>query len=400
MTLEAFAYSERMGLPVMLRLVTRLAHSRANVVRRREQDRPAVAEPKPPVSSNWTLVPAHARRRFSHLLSLQSGLVEDAEHSPYTSLQLAGPRGIVTTGIAHNYVREALSSTSDVSILKVGMYPLPAALIRKLVDHCHDVLVVEDGYPFIETRLAGLLGVPGKAIRGKLTGDLPASGELTPDIVARALGGAEPESSPIYEDMVARPPQLCRGCPHADSFKAIVEATSSYKDPILFSDIGCYTLGVMPPYRAVHATVDMGASIGMATGAARAGAHPVICTIGDSTFAHSGMTPLIGAVHNDAPITVFVLDNAATAMTGMQDSILVGEKLVRALTGLGVDPAHLHVIEPLPKDHKNNVELIRREIDHPGLSVIIPRRACIHVSRKLKAQQRLAESCAQGEGGN
>jgi len=252
------------------------------------------------------------------------------------------------------------------------------------VDHCEEILVVEDGYPFIEKRLNGLLGVPGKAIRGKLTGDLPASGELNPDLLAKALGKSRTVSARPLEELAGRPPQLCKGCPHADSFKAIVEATSSYADPILFSDIGCYTLGVMPPYRAVHACVDMGASIAMAHGAAQAGRRPVICTIGDSTFSHSGMTPLLGAARADADMTVFILDNSTVAMTGTQESLASGERLLSILRGLGVHEDHMHVVEPLARKHDDNVALIRSEIEHPGLSVIIPTRACIHVRRKLR----------------
>jgi indolepyruvate ferredoxin oxidoreductase alpha subunit len=388
LTRRAFDDSEAVGLPVVVRLVTRLAHSRANVVtgppeagaRRRAERRPT------PSPGSWTLVPAIARARFARLIALQPRLVADSEADPVNRLTLAGRFGIIAAGIAHNYVLEALGGTGGVSLLKVGHYPLPVALIRALVDHCDEILVVEDGYPFIERRLVGVLGVPGRAIRGRLTGDLPASGELSPAAVARALGrapaagAAEPAG-----DLAARPPQLCRGCPHADSFRALVEATASYANPLLFSDIGCYTLGVMPPYRAVHACVDMGASIAMAHGAALAGARPVLCTIGDSTFTHSGMTALLGAVHGDADMTVLILDNSTVAMTGTQETLASGERLVRILRGLGVDEAHLHVVEPLPRNHAALVELIRREIEHRGLSVIIPTRACIHVRRKQRA---------------
>jgi indolepyruvate ferredoxin oxidoreductase alpha subunit len=383
-TRRAFEYSETVGLPVVVRLVTRLSHSRANVatapagtgdaMRARRRPRPAPGD--------WTLVPAIARRRFAGLLAAQPRLQEDAERDPINRLTLAGRTGVIAAGIAHNYVREALAAAGGVSVLKIGRYPLPVGLIRELVDHCDEILVVEDGYPFIERRLQGLLGLPGKAVRGRLTGALPASGELTPDLVARALGREGAAVRAPIEDLAARPPQLCRGCPHIDSFKAIVEATAGYPQPILFSDIGCYTLGVMPPYRAVHSCVDMGASIAMAHGAAQAGAHPVICTIGDSTFSHSGMTPLLGAARANANMTVFILDNGTVAMTGTQDSLASGRPLIDILHGLGVDPDHLHVIEPLARLHAGNVDLIRREIDYHGLSVIVPTRACIHVRRK------------------
>jgi indolepyruvate ferredoxin oxidoreductase alpha subunit len=160
----------------------------------------------------------------------------------------------------------------------------------------------------------------------------------------------------------------------------------------MFSDIGCYALGVAPPFRAVHSCVDMGASIAMAFGAVQAGAHPVICTIGDSTFAHSGMTPLIGAARANANMTVFILDNATVGMTGAQDSMSCGERLIEIIRGLGVDPQHLHVIDPLPKHHEANVALIRREIEHRGLSVIVPRRACIHVKRQTRERESPAPS--------
>jgi len=380
-TREAFSYSEAVGLPVMVRLVTRLAHSRANVnLSPAEEIR---VEPLPlPSPNDWTLVPVIARQRFSGLVQRQRRLIEDAEASPANRLELSGRRGILCSGIAHNYVLEALGGSREFSILKLGRYPVPAGQVRELVEHCDEILVAEEGYPFIERRLNGLLGVPGKKIRGKLSGDLPATGELTPDALATALGIESTAGGQPLSDLAGRPPQLCKGCPHADSFRAISEATSSYSAPVLFGDIGCYTLGVMPPYRAIHACVDMGASISMAHGAAQAGIRPVVCTIGDSTFAHSGMTGLIGAVHNDANMTIFILDNATVAMTGAQDSFTTGPGLLEVLRGLGVSDEHLHVIEPLRQQHDENVSLIKKEIEHPGLSVVVSNRACIHVRRK------------------
>jgi len=384
LTRQAFDLSEEFKLPVMIRIVTRLAHSRATVRTEEPTVPPARAQTRLPLPdpNDWTLVPSNARRRFRRLLSLQKALHEWSEQSPLNPLRLAGPKGIITSGIAYNYVREALGDDTEYSLLKVCTYPLAVGLIRQLVAHCSEIWIVEDGYPYIESRLNGLLGVPGKAIRGKLSGDLPASGELTPDIVASALGLPYAAPTAALSDLAARPPVLCRGCPHADTFKAIIDATASHPKAILFSDIGCYTLGVMPPYRAVHSCVDMGASIAMAHGAAQAGAFPVLCTIGDSTFTHSGMTPLIGAARADADMTVFILDNATVAMTGGQETMAAGEELVQLLRGLGVPDEHLHVIEPLSKNHQPNVELIGHEINHRGLSVIVARRECIHMKRR------------------
>ena len=192
----------------------------------------------------------------------------------------------------------------------------------------------------------------------------------------------QPESLPV------RAPQLCSGCPHCDTYQAVVEAAGDKTKPFFFSDIGCYSLAALPPYNAVDACVEMGASIGMAIGAAKAGAHPVIATIGDSTFIHSGMSALIGAVHDDLNMTVVILDNALVAMTGGQEVFATGEDLLRILRGLGVCDEHLVQLKPLPAAHHDNVEAIRKEIAHRGLSVIVAQRACIHAKRRNRDDQR------------
>ncbi|MBK7405151.1 MAG: indolepyruvate ferredoxin oxidoreductase [Phycisphaerales bacterium] len=387
LVLEAFDYSEAVGLPVMVRMVTRLCHSRAAVlVRDSGFERPAPPDRvlAAPSTDDWVLVPTNSRRRYRHLLGVQEQLLRDSGSSRANRLRLAGRRGIIATGIAANYVAEALGEQPEHSTLFIQRYPAPVSLVRELVDHCDDIVVVEEGAPFLERRLGGLLGIPGKSVRGKLTGALPIDGELTPDLVANALGAAHVSAAQPVSDLADRPPQLCKGCPHADSFRAIIEAAAPVGEALMMSDIGCYALGVAPPFRAVHSCVDMGASIAMAHGASQAGAHPVICTIGESTFAHSGMTPLIGAAKSDANMTVVILDNATVGMTGAQDTMVCGEPLLALLRGLGVRPEHLHVIEPLPRRHAENTALIRREIEHRGLSVIVAQRACIHVKRRAK----------------
>lgn len=386
LTREAFDVSERFGLPVMVRVVTRLSHSRANVrTRPPEKTDAGNGRRLAPDPNAWTLVPSNARRRFRRLIEMQPQLREWSEKHPLNTLRLAGRRGVLAAGIAANYVGEALAGRDELSLLKMGTYPPPVELIRQLVNHCDEILIVEEGYPFLEKRLNGLLGLAGKAVKGKLTGTLPPDGELTPDAVAAALGIPFSAGHAAIGDLTGRPPALCRGCPHADTFKAIIDATASYPEACLFSDIGCYTLGVLPPYRAVHSCVDMGASIAMAHGAAQAGAYPVLCTIGDSTFTHSGMTPLIGAIRADADITVFILDNATVAMTGGQETMAAGQQLIDLLRGLGVKPDQMHLLEPLAKNHEQNVQTIKRAIEHRGLSVIVAQRECIHNRRKAKA---------------
>ena len=381
MTREGFELSERLGLPVIVRLVTRLAHSRAAV---------QTSAPTPPKELNpsdraadWTLLPVNARRRFRRLLDLQPKLKEYAEQSTFNALELRGPKGIIASGIGYNYVREVIGEDSTWSLLKIGVYPVPARMVRDLINHCSEVLVVEENYPYIETQINGLLGVPGKAIRGRRSGAIPMDGELNTERVRAALGLRPIETFPAVEQLPPRPPRLCDGCPHCDTFKAMLEAAEGYESRVLFSDIGCYTLGALPPYNAVQSCVDMGASVSMALGAAKAGAHPVICTIGDSTFIHSGMTGLIAAAKEDANMTVIILDNATVGMTGGQEIFATGEDLIRVIRGLGVKEEHIVQLRPVPKEHEHNVALLRREIEHRGLSVVVACRPCIQMTRKM-----------------
>ncbi|RJP32542.1 MAG: indolepyruvate ferredoxin oxidoreductase [Phycisphaerales bacterium] len=380
MTREAFELSERFGVPVMVRLVTRLAHSRANVV-----TRPAT-EPKPlPRVTNareWTLLPSNARPRYARLLDLQDSFADHARSSPYNRLELRGGKGVIASGIAYSYTREVLGRDSNTSMLKIGAYPVPAALVRELVDHCDQVTVIEEGFPFIERQLTGLLGVPGKLIRGKQDGTLPRQGELSADLVRTALGLPETHHRTSMAGLPGRPPQLCAGCPHCDAYHAIREAVGDDPRPFMFGDIGCYTLAALPPYNAIDTCVDMGASISMAMGAARAGMHPVIATIGDSTFIHSGLNSLVAAARDDLNMTLFVLDNATVAMTGGQAVFATGDDMVALIRGLGVSEEHLHRIEPVSRNLARNVEIIRKEIHHRGLSVIVACRPCIHVRKE------------------
>jgi indolepyruvate ferredoxin oxidoreductase alpha subunit len=286
---------------------------------------------------------------------------------------------VVASGIAWNYLMENQPG-EDVSLLKVGSYPPPRALFEALLDHCERILVLEDGYPFLEQALLGLLGRTARPMHGRLDGSLPRTGELNPSIVRRALGLPALESaSPELGELPGRPPALCKGCPHADTYRVIREVMDGHPEGRVFSDIGCYTLGALAPYEAIHTCVDMGASVSMAHGAAVVGLHPSLAVIGDSTFAHSGITPLLDAVRNDTRMVLIILDNDITAMTGRQESACTGEKLVRLLLGLGVPEAHLRRIRPHPKDHAANVAVLREEIEHPGLSVILAVRPCIQI---------------------
>lgn len=389
MTRLAFELSEDIGLPVMIRLVTRLAHSRSYIIPR-EPIKPQI-RPKGE-RSHWTLLPINARRRFEAVLNKQAELKRLSEESPFNWLELSSEKsslGIIAAGIGINYVLENLSYLKPrPSLLKISTYPLPEKLLVQLLNEVETILVVEEGYPFIEANLRGIWGLPGKKIKGKLSGDLPPSGELSPDVVRQALGlHPLPSLKKTSFPLASRPPQLCQGCPHGDTFLALKEALKDFPGAVVFSDIGCYTLGYFSPYSAIDTCVCMGASVGMAKGAADVGLHPSIAVIGDSTFGHSGITPLLEAARMNTPMTVIILDNGTVAMTGGQISYASGDHLVKIIQGLGVKEEHLRLIEPLPRNHPKNVEIIKEEINYPGLSVIVAVRECLQEARKKKRGQ-------------
>ena len=384
MMAHAFRLSEEVRLPVLVRIVTRLAHSRAAV---------AVGEagPQNPLAPDgergrWVLLPGNARRQYDALVAMQPDLRQRSLASPYNRFEDAGaPLGVIACGIAYNYVREALPD--GISVLKVSQYPLPEDRVRELARACGRILVVEDGQPFAEEQVKGLLG-PEYPVSGRLDGTLPRTGELNPDNVAKALGRPEGAVHAPAHNLAPRPPQLCQGCGHRDVYTALNQVLANYPEARVFGDIGCYTLGALPPYRAIDSCVDMGASITMAKGAADAGIHPAIAVIGDSTFTHSGMTSLLDAVNDNAAITVILSDNLTTAMTGGQDSAGT-HKFEAICLALGVERAHLHVVIPLPKNMEEITRIIREEIEYKGVSVIIPQRECMQTLAR-KQRQKLA----------
>ena len=384
MVYEGFELSERCGVPVMLRITTRLAHSRSGVERRAEKPQNALhfsSDPK-----QFVLLPAIARMRYNGLLESQKDYLKYSEASAFNTYTDGADksRGVVTSGIAFNYLMENYPEGCPFPVLKIGQYPLPEALLRKMAMECKELAVIEEGFPLIEDMLRGLLGV-GLPVRGRKDGFLPRVGELNPDILAKAFGFELPQTAEVSEVVRMRPPSLCTGCGHRDMYDAlnVVVAEKGADSSKVFGDIGCYTLGYLPPFKAISSCVDMGASITMAKGASDAGLEYAVAVIGDSTFTHSGMTSLLDAVNENAPITVIISDNETTGMTGGQDSAGTG-KIEAICLGLGVDPAHLHVLVPLKKNHGEMVNTIREEMDYRGLSVIIPRRECIQTLGKKK----------------
>jgi indolepyruvate ferredoxin oxidoreductase alpha subunit len=399
-TREAFELSERLAVPVLLRLVTRLAHSRARVTlaaARGQNTANYVTD-----TARFTLLPVNARPAYAALLAKQHAFVEHAERHRANALTLKGDGrpGILVSGVAWNYLTEALGAEIDAyNVLRIGVYPLPIASIRQLLDASSDVWIVEEGYPFIE-RFVSALGLwRERRIRGKLTGDVVRSGELTPDALKRSFG--IPVAEPLQIDglervLVARPPRLCDACPHGDSYAAIKEALAGAGEGVrVMGDIGCYGLGYLEPHAAIHSCVCMGASIGMAIGAAHAGMRPACAVIGDGTFTHSGMAPLLDAARENIDIKVFILDNSIVAMTGGQPTLTTDEEVVDLVAGLGVPREHIVVVSPARQTMDATVAAIRAELDYRGLSVIVARRACVTYARTIKEIRRGREAtCA------
>jgi Indolepyruvate ferredoxin oxidoreductase, alpha and beta subunits len=396
MVYEGYELSEKLGYPILLRVTTRMAHSRAGVITRelKEQNSLQISERDP---WRYILLPANARKRFKTLIERQDEFVQMSENSKYNRY-FEGERnkekgekaklGIVACGIAFNYLQENYPDGFENPVLKISQYPLPKKQLMQLVEDCEEILILEDGFPIVEEQLKGYLGI-GLKVHGRLDGTLPRDGELNPDKVRKALGLEVVSHFPIPEVVEMRPPALCQGCGHRDVYEALNEVLKEYKEAKVFSDIGCYTLGALPPFRAINSCIDMGASITMARGASEAGVYPAIAVIGDSTFTHSGMTGLLDCVNSDANVVIIISDNETTAMTGGQDSAATG-RIHDICKGIGVAPEHLKAFVPLKKNYEEMKQIIRSEIEYQGVSVIVPCRECIQTHAK-KAKQRKKE---------
>jgi indolepyruvate ferredoxin oxidoreductase alpha subunit len=426
MAVEAFELSERFHVPVLIRLATRLSHARAGIktIPSRNQNTCEKTTEK----TKWMLLPVHARKNYASLIEKQKDLEAWSEEHAEKNLELSGetaPFAVITSGLGGNYYEENLPDLKArygcaPSRLHIEAYPLPAASIRRICESvlsgmgrdagnvsAGNVLVIEEGQPFIEEKLRGILP-GGIRIRGRLGPDpaIPRTGELDPDNVRAALGLPPLPGVPDIQvsfntgnsgalnisQLPGRPPQLCTGCPHADSYETINRAAAEL-DPApgrpnvaVNSDIGCYSLGAAPPYSAIESIVCIGASIGMARGAADAGIPYAFAVIGDSTFIHSGITALIDAVRADTPMTVIILDNSTVAMTGCQPTAVPSDRLKALILGTGLDPAHYAELETRKQNVEENAARLKQEAQYRGLSVVVFRRECLEAARKrLKA---------------
>ena len=391
----AFDLSETLKLPVLLRTTTRLNHIRGKV---------ELGELKPVKTkgrfeknpAQWVTMPAHSRVLHKHLLQKYQKAQEIAESWAYNEIIGKGKWGIVANGVSFNYVMDAVSDlgiSDQVSILKLGFsWPLPEKLCLEFMGQVEKVLVVEELEPLNERELQALAHRNDLtiAINGKGVGSLSRLLEYNPGMVRQAIAeyfGVDcslpeiPELSDV-PPLPGRPPNLCAGCPHRATYYAVKEVYGT--DTVYPTDIGCYTLGIMPPFNMADFIICMGSSATSSCGFSQATDQKVVGFIGDSTFFHSGITGLINGVHNNHKFTLVILDNGTTAMTGYQihpgvDTEPLGlgvprtrvsiEQIVR---GCGVEDVHL--IRPFRV--KSAIEKIKASADYDGISVIISEEMC------------------------
>ncbi len=382
-TAAAFDLSEAFDVPVLVRTTTRVSHGSGVVTIAGRRARPPRGFHRDP--ARYVMLPAYARARHPILLDRLARLADAADASPLVRTEFRDRRvGIVTSGVAYEYVREVLP---EASVLKLGFsFPLPLGRIREFAASVERLLVVEELEPLVEDALrADGLRVEGKAF-------FPRTGELTPDLVRDGLVragvlDAAPARSVPAPPAAPRPPVLCPGCPHTVPYMALRQLGA-----VVAGDIGCYTLAALAPLAAIDTCLAMGSSIGMAIGLVRSGqaAGRVAATIGDSTFLHSGIPALLDAVYNQTPITVVILDNGTTAMTGGQPHAATGRTirngdaprtdLVALCRALGV--AWIRVVDPY--DVAATHRTIEAALAHPGVAVVITNRPCVEAPVKIR----------------
>ena len=382
----AFELSEKYDTPVILRLTTRVAHSQS-LVELGERVVPA-AKPYERNIAKYVMMPANARVKHTVVEERMQKMSQDANALPINRIEEGSKDlGIICSGGVYEYVKEALP---EASVLKLGMvYPLPYDLIKKFAGSVKRCIVAEELAPHIET----LVKAQGIAVEGKNI--FPRCGEFSANLIRRCVLGQQSAAEPA--NVPARPPVLCAGCPHRGVFYVL----SKLKLHVL-GDIGCYTLGAVPPLGSMDAVVCMGASIGMTIGFDKADpeAHKhSVAVIGDSTFIHSGITGLIDAVYNKAKITVIILDNRTTGMTGHQNHPATGKTikneptyeldLAEVCRAVGVpnvrtvDPADLAATEAA----------VREEVAKDEVSVIIAKRPCALLTKRLYNGFKVNENC-------
>jgi len=398
MILYAYDFSEKFKMPVLFRPTTRISHAKSDV----DIGLPAHREKKIEFIKDverFVVLPRHTRVLLKKLNAKQEAMQKALADSPWNKLTIkAGAKlGIISSGVASAYAEEAMETLgTDVSYLKIGAYPIDPTLIKELADNVERILIIEELTPFIEEQAR----MYAPHVLGKMTGEVPHEGEfdtlLVANIIRKAAGKPALKNRDVQLDfeLPARPPVMCPGCPHRATFYAL---KSVFKDESIFaSDIGCYTLGTQ--LGAVDTCLCMGASITIASGLSHSGIdNKIACTIGDSTFIHTGIPGLINAVYNKANITVVILDNRTTAMTGHQQNPATGSNILdEPSTEISLEAlvkscgvASLQVIDPL--DLETSKAAFKKAYDTDGVKVIIARQPCIITAKKMGIRRKQFE---------
>ena len=409
----AFDISERFDAPVLVRTTTRISHTKSAVEVNRSRVAPVTPTGFQHNVEKYVMLPGYARLRRPLIENRLVKLAAYSETFPLNRVEWGEHHlGVVTSGVAYQYAREVFPRAS---FLKLSMtYPLPQNLIRHFAAQVDSVIVIEELDPFLQENIQAMgINVTGKEF-------IPRMGELNPGIIEEAsrTAGLLAKTSPrqrveIAQELPKRPPLLCPGCPHTGIFFVLSSIGQRLKLPgskgktskeqtlTITGDIGCYTLATYPPLCAMDTCACMGASIGQALGMEKAGVgNKVVAVIGDSTFLHSGITPLVNAVYNDGQITVIILDNMTTAMTGHQNHPGTGisaqgketkaVKLERLIGGMGI--SDVKVVDAF--NVKDIRAAVRSSLNSPELSVIIVRGACpVHIPRRSEPRAIDIEKC-------
>ncbi len=406
MMAEAFALSHELGMPVILRPTTRICHGCADV--ELKEDLPVCPEISLEKGGRWVIFPKSSYQNHIRLEELNRRYAQILSGSPFNELRGEGKRLVVASGVSYAYALEALETLrAEAKLLKIATpYPFPEGLALRALQGVEEALVLEELDPVVEDALQQLCGKAGLSVRihGKRSGDLPFAGEYGVELAQEALGAflglvrPKAEALPPAPPLPVRPPVLCAGCPHRASFYAVKKAMEGKKSAFC-GDIGCYTLGNAQPLDMVDTCLCMGAGITQAQGIKRADPDiHAFAFVGDSTFFHSGITGVVNAVYNQHKITLIVLDNSTTAMTGHQPHPGIGktmmgevsakvsiEALLRAIgveTVLTVDPLRL----------PQAIEAVRQADEAPGVSAVIFRSPCIAVTKPGRPL-RVKDSC-------
>ena len=388
---DAFVLSEDFGLPVLFRPTTRICHSKSDVSigELQESKRAGHFEKNP---AQYVVIPVHTRILHKKLNEKQPAIKKGLVERGYNWYEIHGSTAVIAGGIAASYVREVLPK--GISFAKIGAYPIDEEWLSEFVQKHETILVVEELAPVIEKVVYKV--ACGQNVHGKLDGIIPYEGEFSPEKVVSYMQAAGIPVSPVassrdpYTALPVRPPILCAGCMHRAAMYAMKKV---FKDGIFPSDIGCYTLGIQQG--TVDTTICMGASITVASGISHSGEErDIVCTIGDSTFLHTGIQGLINAVYNGADIIVVILDNRITAMTGHQPNPTTG----MTASGIETPPVSIDAIcracgvqfveTVSPNDYPQFLNVLRQAQKRDGVRVVIAKQPCVIIEKRQKIKRK------------